>query len=391
MSPLFSSPRRWFAALLPTVVCVLSGVAQADPAVLLNPGDQGEETRIATFNEWKAALDQALPKAESSKPTVRLSIDATGDLQASRSRLYEIYVAPAHVIGSAVRYGYQPVVGYGRPVQAVLVTLANSGLTTLVQTQGKVLGLPLQDSIVTYLVQGELRAANITLKRQFVSLYPTRYQEALLICLKLRRCDVVAVEKPMFDRWVAAGEKLVTVMQTREVPGLSVALRDDSKINPTALAAAIATALPDEDVKPMSVRDFEYVSTLGYFTPRSLPGATVVDAPAVVALIQQGARYIDTRNDVEFKAAHVAGAVLIPYLEKSLKDPDYDAAKDQFDLAALGSNKAAPLVFACNGPECWKSYKASRAAIKAGFTRVHWFRGGLPEWRSAQLPLKTGG
>jgi rhodanese-related sulfurtransferase len=45
------------------------------------------------------------------------------------------------------------------------------------------------------------------------------------------------------------------------------------------------------------------------------------------------------------------------------------------------------LVFACNGAECWKSYKASEAAVRAGYTRVNWFRGGLPEWRAASRPV----
>jgi rhodanese-related sulfurtransferase len=49
------------------------------------------------------------------------------------------------------------------------------------------------------------------------------------------------------------------------------------------------------------------------------------------------------------------------------------------------------LIFACNGAECWKSYKASQAALKAGFTKVHWFRGGFPEWRAAGQKIATGG
>ncbi len=80
-------------------------------------------------------------------------------------------------------------------------------------------------------------------------------------------------------------------------------------------------------------------------------------------------------------------ARLVPYVEKSAKDTDFDAAADSFDLTKLPPDKAAPLVFACNGPECWKSYKSSLAAIKAGYTKVHWFRGGLPEWRGAGMTL----
>ena len=55
----------------------------------------------------------------------------------------------------------------------------------------------------------------------------------------------------------------------------------------------------------------------------------------------------------------------------------------QWHHRKLPADKAAQLIFACNGAECWKSYKASHAAIQAGYTRVYWFRGGLPEWRSA--------
>ena len=45
--------------------------------------------------------------------------------------------------------------------------------------------------------------------------------------------------------------------------------------------------------------------------------------------------------------------------------------------------KDKPIIFLCNGPECWKSYKASRAAIAAGYKHVYWFRGGMPEWELA--------
>ncbi|MFO0442811.1 MAG: rhodanese-like domain-containing protein, partial [Betaproteobacteria bacterium] len=134
-------------------------------------------------------------------------------------------------------------------------------------------------------------------------------------------------------------------------------------------------------------KDFDYVATLGYFTPRALPGATVVDAAAVARLLAEGGVYVDVRTQAEFDRAHVKDARLVPYGEKSPKDTDYDAALDSFDLAKLPPARNTPLVFACNGAECWKSYKASKAAVKAGYTRVHWFRGGLPEWRAAQQPL----
>lgn len=388
------------------LAALATGLAQAQtPAaasaalrVLVNPGDSGEQSRVATYGAWKTALEQALRKERVANVSVTLSNDATADLQATRSRIQDIFVAPAHVIGSAVRYGYTPVLGLDKPIQAVLVAPKDSPVGNLAQAAGKRLGLPLQDSVVTYLLRGEVNAANTTIKRHFGALYETRYQEALLPCLQLRRCDVVVVERALFERWVAAGEPLKVVLESKPVPGLSVAIRDGVRPTPEALNASLGEALAAtgllraENAKavPQTAAAFDYVSTLGYFTPRSLPGANVVDAKTVAQLMQRGASYIDTRTDAEFKAGHVPGAKLVPYVEKSAKDADFDAKQDQFDLAKLPGERGAELIFACNGAECWKSFKASHAALKAGYTKVYWFRGGFPEWRSAGLKTEGG-
>ena len=336
---------------------------------------------------------QALRKHHAGPVQFVLSVDATADLSSTRAGTHDIFVAPAHVIGSAVRYGYKPVIGVDRPVQAVLVVLKGSGIDNLAAARGKRLGLPLQDSVVTYLVRGEVNAANTTLKRHFASVYDTRYQEALLPCLHLRHCDVVSVERSVYDRWVAAGEPVHAIMETRPVPNLSVAIKESARPGTEAMQLALAESLAfanllrTEKSRAVTHRadDFKYVATLGYFTPRALPGATVVDAKRVAQLLQEGATYVDTRTEAEFKAGHVPGAVLVPYHEKSAKDADFDAALDKFEIAKVGADRAAPLIFACTGPECWKSFKAAQAAVKAGYQKVHWFRGGFPEWRSSGL------
>lgn len=388
--------------LLRAVVLAAAGVAAgaaaaSQPAaplrVLVNPGDNSEQSRVVLYTAWKAVLEQAMRKQSGIALQVLLSSDATADLGATRARLHDIYIAPAHVVGSAVRHGYRPVLGLDRPVQAVMAVPKDSPIQNLAQAQGKRLGLPLQDSVVTYLVRGEVNAANTTLKKHFASIYDTRYQDALLPCLQVRRCDVVAVEKAVFDRWVAAGEPVRAIMESKPVPGLSIAVKDGAKPAADALQAvlddspALAALLRGENARavPHKAEDFKYVATLGYFTPRALPGAAVVDAKAVAELLQAGATYVDTRTETEFKAGHVPGAVLVPYVEKSAKEADFDPALDKFEVAKLGANREAPLVFACNGPECWKSFKAAQAAMKAGYRKVHWFRGGFPEWRSSGL------
>ena len=379
---------RWVQRLGILGLGMLGAVAQAQTTVLVNPGDQVEGGRVAVFSTWKSVLDASLGRAGASATQARMSSDATADLGATRSNLYEVMVAPAPTIGSAVRYGYEPVLGATDNARAVLVVAADSPITNWEQGKGRNLGLPGQDSVVTYLLRGEVQAGNTTLARQYKSLYQTRYQDALLTCLEVRRCDVVAVEQSVAQQWIDAGKQVRVIWESREVPGLSVALRKDSKLSVDALRAALVAELGRSGLGSYTAmltrNDFEYVSTLGYFTPRTLQGAILVEDPAQVeALLASGARYIDTRNEQEFGAGHVPGAILVPYVEKSAKDPGYDASKDQFDIKRLGPDKDQALVFGCNGPECWKSFKASHAAVKAGYSKVYWFRNGFPGWRSS--------
>lgn len=406
MSPTPFVSRRGLPALVRAAgVLALSQLAAwaavaAPLNVLVNPGDQGEQSRAASYLVLRAALADALREAKVGDANWLISTDATADLATTRSQMHDIFVAPAHVVSSALRHGYVPLVGNPKGAQAVLVTLRDKGMATLADTAGKRLGLPLQDSVVTYLVRGELNAANTSLKSHYRSVINMRYQDALLVCLQVRECDVVGVEKAVYERWVAAGEPVAAVMQSRPAPGLSVAMRQSIAASGTArslqpvllrtLAGQPSVAKSGMDqLAPIEIRDYDYVSTLGYFTPRQLPGAKVVDAAAVADLMRAGAVYVDTRTEAEFKAGHVPQARHVPYVEKSAKDTDFDARLDAFDLAKLPQDKAAPVIFACNGAECWKSYKASLAAVKAGYRQVHWFRGGFPEWRSASRQVAS--
>ena len=206
---------------------------------------------------------------------------------------------------------------------------------------------------------------------------------------------MVAVEQNVAQRWISAGSAVKIVWQSREVPGQSVALRRDAKLQPEALRAALNGELAKAEValhtSELKAKDFEYVSTLGYFTPRLLEGARLIEDPAAIEqLLAGGARYIDTRNDEEFRRGHVPGATLVPYVEKSPKEPDYDANLDKFEVERLGESKSQALVFGCNGAECWKSFKASRAALEAGYTQVYWFRSGFPAWRDSGRRVQTG-
>lgn len=138
----------------------------------------------------------------------------------------------------------------------------------------------------------------------------------------------------------------------------------------------------------MAALSLPSVSAMATDTPASLAGATVVTAEKAKALMDGGTPMIDARVANEYAEAHIKGAKNVPYKEKSAKAADFDASQDSFDLSKLPSDKNAGIIFQCNGPECWKSYKASHAAIKAGYKKVYWFRGGFPEWKAKGYPIE---
>ncbi len=123
-------------------------------------------------------------------------------------------------------------------------------------------------------------------------------------------------------------------------------------------------------------------------TPTTLAGVKTVSADEVKKLLDAGVPVIDTRVAAEYAEKTIKGAKSVPYKEKSAKEPGFDASQDQFDLSKLPGDKAAPVVFFCNAGECWKSYKASVVAAKAGYTKISWFRGGMPEWSGKGLPTQ---
>jgi len=130
------------------------------------------------------------------------------------------------------------------------------------------------------------------------------------------------------------------------------------------------------------------VCALANETPASLPGVTLVTAEQAKKLMEGGVPLIDTRVGNEFALEHIKGARSVPYKEKSAKDVNFDPKQDSFDLAKLPSEKNAPIIFYCNAGECWKSYKASKTAVDAGYKKVNWLRGGIPEWKAKGYPVE---
>ena len=126
----------------------------------------------------------------------------------------------------------------------------------------------------------------------------------------------------------------------------------------------------------------------GAQTPESIPGVTVVTAETAKSMVEKGVMIIDARVANEYVEQHIKGAVSVPYKEKSEKSVNYDPSVDSFDVSLLPADKNTPIILYCNAGECWKSYKSSKAAVKAGYKNVYWLRGGIPEWKAKGFPVE---
>ncbi len=123
-------------------------------------------------------------------------------------------------------------------------------------------------------------------------------------------------------------------------------------------------------------------------TPMNLAGGALVTAEQAKKRGDSGVPIIDARVSNEYAESHIKGAKSVPYKEKSAKDAKFDPKEDSFDLAKLPADKNAALIFYCNAGECWKSYKASKVAVDAGYKKVQWLRGGIPEWKAKGYPVE---
>ena len=117
-------------------------------------------------------------------------------------------------------------------------------------------------------------------------------------------------------------------------------------------------------------------------TPASIAGVTTITAEKAKTMVEGGVMIVDARVANEYVEQHIKGAVSIPYKEKSAKSVNFNAKLDSFDLSKLPADKDTQVIFYCNAGECWKSYKASVTAEKAGYKNVYWLRGGIPEWKA---------
>ncbi len=381
------SKRAWIALALG----LLTSAAQAQLTVVVAVEPTA---RTASNTISRSALESGLAQVTGQSVTVSTSDDLANVMRATRSAGFSIFIGPAQVAASALQRGYELIGATSSSSKYVLVARSNVG--ELSAMKGRRLYLPQQDSVYTYMARGMLNQAGLSFK-DLKSVQYEKYPDAGLTALVLGGTDATVVTESAWSEWSAQHAGVAKLLATSQpVPdGFSVVV---SQSLPQDLRAKIAkwfaTQTAGVGLASVSVRpdaaEYRRVAELGLFTPVSLPSVQVVDAEEVRKLQESGAMLVDTRTEKEFKTKHARGAVHAAYVEKSLKDVAFNAALDDFSAldAVQGLSMDKPVIFACNGAECWKSYKASKAAKTKGFKNVYWFRGGLPEWVAKGMPTQ---
>ncbi len=390
---------RWFATLSAAVLAF--NVHAAGDLVMNVTLDYDQErdhvTTQSTFNDLAKHLSGAVGQP------VKLIMTQNAERVGERVRTgsFSILLAPSQLIGAAMRNGYSPIAKTRQDTRVLLLATTASQVKSLESARGKRIVMPHRESLVSMLVNGELNARGLSPSSYFSQVnYVTKYA-AVLYALEIGQAELAAVKEDAAKSWMEKRKDIRMVHAFPNVPNAGVAVNDkmDAAIK-EKLRVAFGQIDKDLDARlqrvnlgafaAANVADFEYVSTRGFYTPEVLSGAIIPTAPQVKKLMDQGVRLFDVRPQAHYREAHIPGAINVTYQMNSPKEVEYDDTVDAFDISKLPQDKNTPIIFQCNGAECWYSYKAARYMLHRGYTKIYWFRTGLPAWKAAGYPVRKG-
>jgi PQQ-dependent catabolism-associated CXXCW motif protein len=156
----------------------------------------------------------------------------------------------------------------------------------------------------------------------------------------------------------------------------------------TVVASNFGQELTDYGVAPQTMMRHDVEAP----TPTTLPGARVLRTEELNSALRDNSLDGAPLLLLDVLAGNhetIAGAHRLSYAGSGGDFTDDIQKRLGRDLKALAKNNmATPLVFFCQGSKCWESYNGALRALKIGFTRVYWYRGGLTAWQEADLPVK---
>jgi rhodanese-related sulfurtransferase/ABC-type phosphate/phosphonate transport system substrate-binding protein len=368
---------------------LVAGSAVADLRIMVGVDPSDRESMVISVLDMQQTLSRI-----AGQPVHAVKSQDLGDvMRSTRTGEYDVYIAPAHVAASALAHGYTLIGSTDRDELYQLV--ARPAAKAPSDLSGGKLYLTQQDSVAAYMARGMLNEAGQSLK-MFQQVFYRTTSGAGLFAIDAGLVDATVAKKGDYENWVKQnGSKSLVLLSSRSVPGgMSVVVKNSlpeatrSKLENWLMSPGGTLAGIGKVSYHSELANYKYVAALGNWTPSQLPGVRMVTASEVVGLQQKGVPIIDVRLAKEYHEKHIRGAQSIPYGEKSLKDVAFDPALDNW-AGPEKLDKTKPVIFHCNGAECWKSYKAAKVALSNAFTTVYWFRGGFPEWESSGLAVES--
>ena len=308
----------------------------------------------------------------------------------TRSGEYDALWVPSNLAVSAIKDPQYELVGFDGHMTAMALLVAPD-IQKFEDLKGRTLYLPQEDSSASSVGTALLSDHGMKVG-DFRVVYTSGTYEIAAFAITNTFCSATAMPADTAKALVASNPKAGRVIETSSpVPGQTLVVKKSlsatrkKQLADWAAAQAGVPALVTATAEP-----FKYITGLSHYTPEDVAGVKKVSAQEVVTLVKGGAKLIDVRSAGEYQMKHLPEAQLVPYVEESPRYVGANMTNDDFDLSKLAGTRK--VVLYCNGPECWKSFKAATRAISSRqFDAVYWFRGGIPEWERSGLRTVGGG
>ncbi len=128
----------------------------------------------------------------------------------------------------------------------------------------------------------------------------------------------------------------------------------------------------------ISLTTVSFADNTGYRSPIHAEGAITTSLAEARSLFDAGAIFLDVRNPRFHARAHIPGSIHLD-------------SKKAFNLEAVSAiaTKDEVIVIYCSGVKCSRAYRSSLKAVSWGFSKVHYFRGEIVEWRQSGYPEES--
>ena len=148
--------------------------------------------------------------------------------------------------------------------------------------------------------------------------------------------------------------------------------------------SSLQAAAPVDEAQDFGVAPSDQLKLAGHAsaTPLVVPGARTLSTAELRRQLQAPLEERPLLFDV-LSDAHqsLPGAMWLPGAGLGSGFDDTIQARLAAFLQFITGGKAdRELVFFCSGPRCWLSYNAALRAVRLGYTRVRWYRGGIEAW-----------